>query len=159
MFGGDVPFITPGDLENEEPAKRTLTEEGVAEVNPVRAGAALVCCIGTVGKLGMAKVRSAFNQQINAVEWCDAVDDVYGLAALRFLKGQLAAQAASTTVPILNKSAFEKFEIAVPPLTLQQTFATRIQAVESLKATHRAALAELDALFASLQHRAFNGGL
>ena len=45
------------------------------------------------------------------------------------------------------------------PLPLQQTFATRIQAIESLKATHRAALAELDALFASLQQRAFAGEL
>ena len=49
--------------------------------------------------------------------------------------------------------------VALPPLALQQTFATRIQAVEALKATHRAALAELDALFASLQHRAFAGQL
>ena len=49
--------------------------------------------------------------------------------------------------------------VALPPLALQQTFATRIQAVESLKTTHSAALAELDALFASLQHRAFAGQL
>jgi type I restriction enzyme S subunit len=49
--------------------------------------------------------------------------------------------------------------VPVPPLALQQTFAARIQAVESLKATHRTALAESDALFASLQHRAFAGQL
>ena len=42
---------------------------------------------------------------------------------------------------------------------LQQTFATRIQAIEALKATHRTALAQLDALFASLQQRAFAGEL
>jgi len=52
-----------------------------------------------------------------------------------------------------------RLPLPVPPLPLQQIFATRIQAVESLKATHRAALAELDALFASLQHRAFAGQL
>ena len=46
-----------------------------------------------------------------------------------------------------------------PPLPLQQVFTTRIQAVEALKATHRIALAEIDALFASLQHRAFTGAL
>ncbi len=39
------------------------------------------------------------------------------------------------------------------------TFATRIQAIEALKATHRTALIELDALFASLQQRAFAGAL
>ena len=52
-----------------------------------------------------------------------------------------------------------RLPLPVPPRALQQTFATRIQAVESLKTTHRAALAELDALFASLQHRAFSGML
>ena len=46
-----------------------------------------------------------------------------------------------------------------PPRTLQQTFATRIQAIEALKTTHRTALAQLDALFASLQQRAFAGEL
>ena len=45
------------------------------------------------------------------------------------------------------------------PLPLQQTFATRIAAIEALKATHRRALAALDALFASLQQRAFTGAL
>ncbi len=49
--------------------------------------------------------------------------------------------------------------VPVPPLPLQQTFATRIQSVEALKATHRAALAELETLFTSLQHRAFRGEL
>ena len=59
----------------------------------------------------------------------------------------------------INATEIQAMKIAVPPLPLQQTFATRIQAVEALKATHRAALAELDALFASLQHRAFAGAL
>jgi type I restriction enzyme S subunit len=42
---------------------------------------------------------------------------------------------------------------------LQREFVCRITAVKTLKTIHRAALAELDALFASLQHRAFRGGL
>ena len=52
-----------------------------------------------------------------------------------------------------------RIKMYLPPLPLQQTFAIRIQAIESLKATHRAALSELDALFASLQQRAFAGEL
>ncbi|MBK8526507.1 MAG: hypothetical protein IPL57_05180 [Rubrivivax sp.] len=47
----------------------------------------------------------------------------------------------------------------IPPVSLQQSFAGRSQAVESLKAIHRAALTESDALFASLQYRAFAGQL
>ncbi len=47
----------------------------------------------------------------------------------------------------------------LPPLTLQREFARRAAVVEKLKAAHRASLAEMDALFASLQHRAFRGEL
>jgi type I restriction enzyme S subunit len=34
-----------------------------------------------------------------------------------------------------------------------------LEAIEHLKATHRESLTQLDALFASLQHRAFRGEL
>lgn len=49
--------------------------------------------------------------------------------------------------------------IPLPPLSLQREFAERVAAVERLKAAQRASLAELDELFASLQHRAFRGEL
>lgn len=52
-----------------------------------------------------------------------------------------------------------RIEMFLPPFSLQQEFARRVAAVERLKTAHRTALAELDALFASLQHRAFRGGL
>lgn len=49
--------------------------------------------------------------------------------------------------------------VPVPPVTLQREFARRVEAVDKLKASHRASLKELDALFASLQHHAFSGEL
>ena len=50
-------------------------------------------------------------------------------------------------------------EVPIPPIELQREFARRVTAVERLKTAHRASLAELDALFATLQHRAFRGEL
>jgi type I restriction enzyme S subunit len=47
----------------------------------------------------------------------------------------------------------------IGPLAQPLEFARRVTAVETLKRTRRASLAELDALFASLQHRAFRGEL
>ena len=41
----------------------------------------------------------------------------------------------------------------------RREFARRVTAVEALKTAQRASLAELDALFATLQHRAFRGEL
>jgi type I restriction enzyme S subunit len=64
-----------------------------------------------------------------------------------------------STISGINQSNLEQVQIVVPPLPLQQAFARRITAIEALKTTQRSALAELDALFASLQHRAFRGEL
>ncbi|MBS1140357.1 MAG: type restriction modification enzyme, subunit [Proteobacteria bacterium] len=156
MFGGETPFVTPGDLESEAPAKRSLTEAGVAEVNTVRSGAALVCCIGaTIGKMGKATKRSAFNQQINAVEWNGLIDDDYGLAALRFFKAEIARQGASTTLPILKKSSFEKLRITVPPIKLQQAFTAQVATAERLRSSSNRSLAEIESLQAALQNESF----
>lgn len=160
MFGGTIPFVTPGDLGSNETVKRTVTDLGAAAAETVRSGSALVCCIGaTIGKMAKAKHLSAFNQQINAVEWGSEIDDNYGINVLAFFKSTIAGQGASTTLPILKKSSFEKITIPAPPLTLQSKFSNRINAVERLKSSHRAMLLELDTLFASLQHRAFQGEL
>lgn len=159
MFGGSIPFVTPGDLDSTQPPKRTVTEFGAAAAETVRPGAALVCCIGTIGKMDKARLRSAFNQQINAVEWGAAIDDDYGIQALNLLKPQIVAKGSSTTLPILKKSSFEQVTIPVPPILLQKVFSRRVNAIESLKEIHRSALEECDRLFASIQQRAFIGGL
>ncbi|MEG4281306.1 restriction endonuclease subunit S [Microcoleus sp. MON1_C1] len=59
----------------------------------------------------------------------------------------------------INQEGLSKINIPLPPFGLQQEFSHRAEAVEKLKAAHRASLSELDALFASLQHRAFRGEL
>jgi len=71
----------------------------------------------------------------------------------------LQAAKQTTGIASINMKQLRGFPLLLPPVKLQQTFARRVAAVEKLKATHRASLAEMDALFASLQHRAFRGEL
>jgi type I restriction enzyme, S subunit len=59
----------------------------------------------------------------------------------------------------INATEIQAMRIPQPPLPLQGEFARRVTAVEKLKTAQRASLAELDALFATLQHRAFRGEL
>ena len=160
MFDGAIPFITPGDLESDQPIKRTVTDAGAEASRTVDVGATLVCCIGaTIGKIGKSTVRSAFNQQINAVEWGERMHAEYGCAVMRFFKPTIIAWGSSTTLPILKKSSFERIEIPVPPVTDQQEFALRIERVERVRTTHRVALSTSNELFSALQAMAFQGGL
>lgn len=50
-------------------------------------------------------------------------------------------------------------ELPLPPLPVQETYTSRIHSIERLSAAESESLALLDALFASLQHRAFRGEL
>ena len=59
----------------------------------------------------------------------------------------------------ISQNKVLSISVGFPPLELQRTFAKRVTIIDQLKTAHRTALTELDALFASLQHRAFRGEL
>jgi type I restriction enzyme S subunit len=65
----------------------------------------------------------------------------------------------TTGIASINLRQLRAFPILTPPLTLQQRFATAIECVSAVKAEVQDALAALDGLFVSLQHRAFGGEL
>lgn len=71
----------------------------------------------------------------------------------------LRASRKSTVQFNINTKEISALQIPVPPLPLQHEFICCVAAIEKLETVHRASLAELDALFAALQHRAFRGEL
>lgn len=161
-FGGPVPFVTPGDLGSGTSVKRSLTDQGARKSRTVQAGATLVCCIGaTIGKMDRANSFSAFNQQINAIEWGDEIDPTFGYFATQQLRSAIIhkGKGASTTLPILKKSEFEKLAIAYPKKELQVIFSDRIAEVETSQSRLLSSKERLDTLFDSLQARAFKGEL
>jgi type I restriction enzyme, S subunit len=86
---------------------------------------------------------------------------VYIAEYIRKAESQAYFKAETRTVaqPTLNIKQLCETSIRVPPLELQRAFAARVAEIQALKAHHRAHLAKLDALFASLQHQAFPGEL
>jgi len=71
----------------------------------------------------------------------------------------LSASRKSTVQFNINTKEISTLRIPVPPVDCQREFSDSIAVVAKLKAAHYASLTELDALFASLQHRAFRGEL
>jgi type I restriction enzyme S subunit len=59
----------------------------------------------------------------------------------------------------INLGDVKQMPIIMPPHDAQEAFAAKAASVANLRNSQRASLAELDALFASLQHRAFRGEL
>ena len=84
---------------------------------------------------------------------------VWGYLSSPIAYHQALREVGGSASPHINIRDIIAFQIPVPPLIKQQEFARRVQAIEQLKTIHRESLAHLDALFASLQHRAFRGEL
>lgn len=143
-------------------ANEGLSQSGKGVARTVPAGSILVTCIAgspdCIGNAAMTDREVAFNQQINALIPLDG--DAHFLFA-QIIVGKRLIQAASTAgmKGMVSKSRLERVSLTFPALKLQREFARRGLAVEKLKTAHRASLTEMDALFASLQHRAFRGEL
>jgi type I restriction enzyme S subunit len=66
---------------------------------------------------------------------------------------------SGTTRAKLTQGQLNAAKLVIPPLDLQVDFSRRVGLVGKLKSAHETSLAEMDALFAALQHRAFRGEL
>jgi type I restriction enzyme S subunit len=67
--------------------------------------------------------------------------------------------AKTVTMSTIDQNGLQKISIPVPPTNLQKLFSDRLENIDALKKKHEAMLSDIDALFASLQHRAFRGEL
>lgn len=91
----------------------------------------------------------------------EKIDQMYLMWALTmpFVVSQLHRRSTGSTVTGIRSKEFKQIVLPLPPLDIQRRFAAIVESIEQQKALQRTHLAELDALFASLQHRAFAGEL
>lgn len=163
LLGGPYPLIQTGDVANCDGYVRhhaaTYSEAGLRQSKLWPAGTLCITIAANIAKTGILMFDACFPDSVVGFRAAHAATVEYVRVWLSFLQKALEDAAPESAQKNINLAILRDLKVPVPPLNLQQTFATRIQAIESLKTTHRAALAELDALFASLQHRAFSGQL
>lgn len=121
----DILWVKPSDLSEWNPwlweteEKLSGNARKVIRILPVNS--VLVSCIGTIGKIGIAPVELATNQQINSVIFNDKIINFkYGYYAFKYYKERLANLASNAVVPIINKTQFSTFKIPVPPTLEEQ---------------------------------------
>ncbi len=68
-------------------------------------------------------------------------------------------EAFGAAMPALSFKVMERFEIPIPPITLQKQFAERVALIEEQKAIAQASLLKSEELFNSLLQKAFKGEL
>ena len=117
-----------------------------------------------VGKTAIFREQSdyVYNNNLMRIRFKNGIEPEYIAAAFLtpYVQHELEIRKAGTTsVFAIYARELKSLPVPIPPLTLQETFAGRAKVIEKLKSQHHLALSTLDALFASLQHRAFRGEL
>ncbi|MFJ4267397.1 restriction endonuclease subunit S [Paenarthrobacter nicotinovorans] len=168
-FPGGIPYIRTGDLSGGRIASEKLrrTDPVIAskfERSRVSADDIVMsirATVGTVAQVPPALDGANLTQGTARIAPGPDMTSSYLLEYLRAEPTQrwIQRNVKGATFKEITLERLRRLPVSVPPLELQQTFANRIAAVERLKETHRKHLAELDALFASLQSRAFKGEL
>jgi len=153
-----------GRLELSDLRYMDFSEDDREEFS-LKAGDVLICEGGEVGRTAIwrgerhnvyfqkALHRVRLNQKLSIPEYIQYF--MWFMAK----NGGFKDFTTSATIAHLTGAKLKTLPVPLPPLDLQIRFATIVEAVEKQKDRLRAHLAELDTLFASLQHRAFNGEL
>jgi type I restriction enzyme S subunit len=156
-FGGQIPFVTPTDMDGCKvmaTTARYLSELGASTVKSsiIPAGSVMVSCIGSdMGKSVIAKHRCVTNQQINSV-LVDAnfsSEFVYYNLSMRKAELQHLASGGST-MPILNKGMFSEIKIDLPPMPEQLQIAKTLSALDDRITLLRETNATLEAIAQAL---------
>jgi possible type I site-specific deoxyribonuclease specificity subunit len=151
----EVPFITPPELKYEGINYITpniyVSKIGAKQGRIIPKNSICVCCIGSLGKLGILKEDAITNQQINSLILKDKnVDLLYLYFYLKTIKNNLESIASSTTVKIINKSSFEKIDINLPSLEIQKKICKKLELLENNINFRKSQLNSLNELSKSL---------
>ncbi|APZ43102.1 restriction endonuclease subunit S [Acidihalobacter ferrooxydans] len=161
-FGGDVPFITPSDMDGRkwiDTTDRYLTEVGVSTVKSslVPKGAVAVSCIGSdMGKVVMVAKDSVTNQQINSI----IVDEAryvpeYIYYVLLPRQKELKDLASGSATPILSKGLFSRVTVDLLPFHSQQAIAEILSSLDEKIELNRKQNRSLEAIAQALFKRWF----
>ena len=130
-WGGELDFITPTDFTGSKyiNPKRQLSSEGRQALHRIvcPANSVIVTCIGSdMGKVALARSDYISNQQINSLVIDEEKADpnfIYYLLRLNRPLLRKYAESGGSTMPIINKSTFERLAFTIPDLEMQKKIA------------------------------------
>ena len=135
LWGGDILFITPTDVDEDgkyqETSQRTVVATTGLKLLPT--GSIAYTCIASIGKLAITVRPSVTNQQINSVVARSDVENEFIYYALVHLTPSIKSIPATSTLPIINKTDFSKINIWIPTdRTEQKTVADCLSSLDDL---------------------------
>ena len=164
-----VPLIRVGDLVGGKVRRSGLKRiassiEAAYKRSRLRGDEILVSCVGSIGVVALAdQLVKGFNiaRAVARIPLAETTNRLFVVAYLNtdYVQRYFINELRTVSQPTLNIKQLSETLVVLPPIEMQLEFARRASALAKLESAHCDALTELDAFFASLQHRAFRGEL
>lgn len=163
LLGGPYPLIQTGDIANCDGYVRSYTatysDLGLKQSKLWPAGTLCITIAANIGNTGILTFNACFPDSVVGFTPNDEVLIEFIQQWFGFIQPALEKDAPQFAQKNINLAILRDLVLPLPPLDLQHAFAARVTEIDALKTHQRGHLAKLDALFASLQHRAFRGEL
>lgn len=165
-----VPFIFVSNIRNGMISFETDkfvsqdTYNDLTRNSPIEVGDVLYTAVGSYGYSAVVETKTPFIfqrhiAQIKPKRECLNSHFLSALLESDVLRRQADRVAKGVAQKTVTLAHLKSFRIPVPRIDVQNIYASKSCLVDEVRARARDYLVQLDALFASLQHRAFRGEL
>ncbi|CCY74991.1 type I restriction-modification HsdS subunit [Brachyspira sp. CAG:700] len=133
-FGNEHLFVTSADIKENKyifNSIRKLSNKGFEKTKKFKKGDILYVCIGSIGKIALAKTDFSCNQQINVLRVNKEIDNEFIYYQLMNSFPYISKFISKRVVPIMNKTTFENLEISLPSLDEQKRIASALSKIDA----------------------------
>ena len=133
-FGNEHLFVTSADIKENKyifNSIRKLSNKGFEKTKKFKKGDILYVCIGSIGKIALAKTDFSCNQQINVLRVNKEIDNEFVYYQLMNSFPYISKFISKRVVPIMNKTTFENLEISLPSLDEQKRIASALSKIDA----------------------------
>ena len=161
LLGGNIPLIQTGDIANAgmyiQKYNSTYSELGLSQSKLWPAGTLCITIAATIGKCSVLTFDSCFpDSVVGYIVDCKCTNNEYIYYIFGSLQKILEENAPAVAQKNINLKTLNELLIPIPPLALQQEFASKIEAIEKQKALIKKAIEEVETLFNSRMDYYFN---
>jgi len=166
---GGIPLIRVGDLMSggvDRSALKCIDPEieSAYARSRIKGNELLLSCVGSIGtvaEVGPADIGSNIARAVARIPVSETVNRKWLAACLRSstIQCYFTNELRTVSQPTLNIKQIEETEINLPPIELQNTFASKLHAVERVCKRSSFSEAQMRNMISALQSRAFSGFL
>lgn len=154
-FTGNVPWFTPSEITSGTVSvltnsERQITEDATKHSKIAEQGTVLLSSRATIGHVGIVASRSTYNQGIKGLTPKKELLPWYLAYWLLANKNRLEKSSFGTTFKELSTTALKKFDIEIPPISVQQQLVEKLDTIKKMQELKNIKSEKAKELFSSL---------